>query len=190
MELYYCFHKPYGVLSQFSDEGGHQGLGHFLNLPKDVYPVGRLDHDSEGLLLLTNDNRLKTRLLDPNKGHQRTYFIQVEGQITENDIAKLLLPMEINFKGKRHNCVAVNAKIIDDPNFGERVPPIRVRKEIPTSWISVTLTQGKNRQVRRMSAHIGFPTLRLIRVGFGSIQLENLKPGELRTLSERQFLSL
>jgi 23S rRNA pseudouridine2457 synthase len=189
MALYYCFNKPYGVLSQFSDEGGHQGLAHFLNLPKDVYPVGRLDHDSEGILLLTNDNRLKTRLLDPKKGHPRTYFIQVEGQITEKDVSQLLIPMEINFKGKRHDCVAIAAKVIESPNFEERFPPIRFRKEIPTSWLSITLTQGKNRQVRRMTAHIGFPTLRLVRVGFDTVTLGDLKPGELKELSERQFIS-
>jgi len=190
MALYYSFNKPYGVLSQFSDEDGHQGLGHFLDLPKDVYPVGRLDHDSEGLLLLTNDNRLKTRLLDPKKGHPRTYHIQVEGQITEKDVARLVIPMDINFKGKIHSCVATKAQLIENPDIEERVPPVRFRKEIPTSWISITLTQGKNRQVRRMTAHIGFPTLRLIRVGFDTVTLGDLKPGEYKQLSERQFLSL
>jgi len=188
--LYYAFYKPFGVLSQFTDEDGHPGLGHLLDLPKDIYPIGRLDRDSEGLLLLTNDNRLKHHLLQPENNHPRTYWVQVDGEMKQSDIEKFLEPMDINFKGKVHRCKARSAKIIDAPDIGLRIPPIRLRKEIPTSWISIELTQGKNRQVRRMTANIGFPTLRLVRVAFGSIQLTNLKPGELVQLNAEEIKQL
>jgi 23S rRNA pseudouridine2457 synthase len=188
--LYYAFNKPFGVLSQFSDEDGHPGLGRLIDLPNDVYPIGRLDRDSEGLLLLTNDNRFKHHLLQPENEHSRTYWVQVEGAIHSADIELLLQPMEINFKGKVHQCLAKSAAILDNPDIWLRVPPIRFRKEIPTSWISLELTQGKNRQVRRMTAQIGFPTLRLVRVAFGSILLSKLKPGELVQLSKHDLQNL
>jgi len=183
--LYYAFHKPFGVLSQFSDEDGHPGLGRLIDLPKDVYPIGRLDRDSEGLLLLTNDNRLKHHLLQPENEHSRIYWVQVEGTIKSGEVEKLLQPMDINFKGNVHQCTAKSASILENPEIEIRVPPIRFRKEIPTSWISLEITQGKNRQVRRMTAHIGYPTLRLIRVAFGNVRLEKLKPGELVKLAEQ-----
>lgn len=186
-KLYFRFYKPFGVLSQFTDEDGNPGLGKFLKLPNDVYPVGRLDKDSEGLLLLTNDNEIKNKLLDPETGHERTYWVQVEGQITEEALNKLQLPMALNYKGKTHHTRGAKAIRLSDPVLPERTPPIRFRKNIPTSWISLTLSEGKNRQVRKMTAAAGFPTLRLVRAAFGSVTLDGLEPGKLESLSAKDI---
>jgi 23S rRNA pseudouridine2457 synthase len=187
---YFKFYKPYGVLSQFSDEDGNPGLGRFLELQKDIYSVGRLDKDSEGLLLLTNDNKLKHRLLLPEEGHLRTYWVQVEGAITSEAIQELNNPVLLNFKGKKYLTRSGSASAIEPGELPERVPPVRYRKQIPTSWLSISLTEGKNRQVRKMTAAVGFPTLRLIRVQFGSVLLGNLKPGEIQPLNETELHEL
>lgn len=187
-KLYFRFYKPFGVLSQFTDEDGNPGLGRYLSLPNDVYPVGRLDKDSEGLLLLTNDSAIKNKLLDPERGHQRTYWVQVEGQITDAALNELQLPMALNYKGKTHRTRSAIAEHISVPEIPERNPPIRFRKNVPTSWISLTLREGKNRQVRKMTAAVGFPTLRLVRASFGAVKLEGLSPGKTESLSVSEIM--
>lgn len=179
---YYIFHKPYGVLSQFTSEGPNPGLGTILSLPPDVYPVGRLDLDSEGLLLLTNDKYLNYRLLDPENGHPRTYWAQVEGDITDEALDKLRTGVDLRINGKTFRTLPAQARKIEPPSLPPRNPPIRVRLSVPDSWIELTLTEGKNRQVRRMTAAVGFPTLRLVRCKIGALELDDLKVGELREI--------
>ena len=177
---YFIIHKPCGMLSQFTPESGHAVLGDLLEFPTDVYPVGRLDHDSEGLLLLTNDKKINGLLLDPLKKHNRTYWVQVEGQVTREALLQLEQGVQISIDGKKHQTMPAKAKLIDPaPAVAERNPPIRFRKNIPTSWIELTLHEGKNRQVRRMTAATGFPTLRMIRVKMENLLLDDLKVGEV-----------
>jgi 23S rRNA pseudouridine2457 synthase len=177
---YFIVHKPCGVLSQFTDKGNRLTLSSIYSFPKEVYPVGRLDQDSEGLLIMTNDKALTDYLLNPKNKHEREYYIQVEGIPSETDLQKLRDGIIL----KDGKTLPAKAKLIDDPNFPPRVPPIRERKNIPTSWISLTLAEGKNRQVRRMTAAIGFPTLRLVRVRIKNLFLSDLKTGEVRELNE------
>jgi len=185
MFSYYIFHKPYQVLSQFSREGDKQTLAHFFKgLPKNVYPVGRLDYDSEGLLLLTDDKALTHQLLDPMHGHTRTYLVQVEGSITDEAIKKLSGGVDIRLDGKQYHTKKAGAEIVDEPAVHDRNPPVRFRRHIPTSWIQLTLTEGKNRQVRRMTAAVGFPTLRLIRYAIGAVTLGAIPPGSYSALQE------
>lgn len=180
------FHKPYDVLSQFSqDIPGQRTLADY-DLPKGVYAAGRLDRDSEGLLLLTNDGPLIKRLLDPEHGHRRTYLVQVEGEITEAALKQLRDGVTIS----EYRTKPAEAQMIHHPEITERVPPIRVRKSIPTSWIRLVLTEGKNRQVRRMTAKVGFPTLRLIRESIGEFGLDGLQPGAYRQLSSGEIEKL
>lgn len=189
MSICYALNKPFGVLSQFTNEGGHPGLGSLdLKLPTDVYPIGRLDRDSEGLLLLSNDSNLIHELLEPRNGHPRTYHVQVEGSVTREQIESLIEPMELRIKKRQHRTKPCRAKVISDPNVDERVPPIRERKSIPTEWIQMRLTEGKNRQVRKMTAYVGLPTLRLIRTQIGDLSLDalNLKPGQVMLLNAEQ----
>ena len=183
---YFIFNKPYGVLSQFTDKNGRQTLAGKYDFPKDVYPVGRLDLDSEGLLLLTNDKHLIDYLLNPRNKHEREYYVQVEGIPEERDLNKLREGVIIQDK----KTLPAKAKIITEPSIPPRIPPVRERRNIPTTWISLTLTEGKNRQVRRMTANIGFPTLRLIRVRIKNILLGNLKSGEVKELSVREAAKL
>lgn len=172
------FNKPYGVLSQFTPEAGHRALNEF-GFPPGVYAAGRLDHDSEGALLLTDDGQLIKRLLSPKNAHPRTYLAQVDGEITEEAVRKLAAGVVI--KGYRTRpCKA--EKVVAPEGLWERVPPIRYRAAIPTSWVRLTLTEGKNRQVRHMTAAVGFPTLRLIRVQIGDLGLGELQPGEWRVV--------
>jgi len=184
MLRYIIFYKPFQVLAQFSKEGEKKTLADFFHdFPKDVYPVGRLDYDSEGLLLLTNDKQLTYRLLEPKFKHSRTYWVQVEGSITEDAVAQLKKGVVINVNGKQYKTASAKATIFSEaPKVPERNPPIRYRKEIPTSWISLTITEGKNRQVRKMTAAVGFPTLRLIRYSIGGVTIEGLDVGEYREL--------
>ena len=175
------FNKPYGVLSQFTPEAGHPALDEF-GFPPGVYAAGRLDHDSEGALLLTDDGRLIKRLLDPKFEHPRTYLAQVDGQITPEAIKQL--SRGVTIKGYRTKpCKAELATPPDD--LWDRVPPIRYRAAIPTSWVKLTLIEGKNRQVRHMTAAVGFPTLRLIRIQIGDLSLDGLQPGEWRVVTGR-----
>ena len=175
------FNKPFGVLSQFTPEAGHRALNEF-GFPPNVYAAGRLDHDSEGALLLTDDGRLVKKLLDPKFEHPRTYLAQVEGQITPEALRQLAKGVTI--KGYRTKpCKAEMA--VPPANLWERVPPIRYRAAIPTSWVKLTLIEGKNRQVRHMTAAVGFPTLRLIRIQIGNVALGDLQPGEWRVVNDR-----
>ena len=174
------FNKPYGVLSQFTPEAGHRALDEF-GFPPGVYAAGRLDHDSEGALLLTDDGKLIKRLLDPKFEHPRTYLAQVDGQITSEAIKQLSKGVVI----KGYRTKPCKAELATPPdNLWERVPPIRYRAAIPTSWVKLTLIEGKNRQVRHMTAAVGFPTLRLIRVQIGDLKLDGLQPGEWREIKK------
>ncbi|MCZ2201738.1 rRNA large subunit pseudouridine synthase E [Cylindrospermopsis raciborskii] len=177
---YIIFHKPYGVLSQFTRElPEHVTLKDYIDVP-DVYPVGRLDWDSEGLLLLTNDGKLQHHIANPRFGHQRTYWVQVERIPDPVAIAKLGQGVEI----QNYRTLPARVKLLlEEPTVGERYPPIRYRKNVPTAWLEMTLKEGKNRQVRRMTAAVGFPTLRLIRVRIAQLQLDDLPVGTWRYLS-------
>lgn len=173
------FNKPYGVVSQFTPLAGHPTLAGF-GLPKGLYPAGRLDHDSEGLLLLTSDGALQHLLTDPKHRHPRTYWAQVERVPDEAALAKLRAGVRLK-DGPTRPC---EARLLDGaPDLPARVPPIRFRKNVPDSWLELTLTEGRNRQVRRMTAHVGFPTLRLVRARIGALSLEGLAPGDWRELT-------
>ncbi len=175
------FNKPFGVLSQFTPEAGHQALNEF-GFPPGVYAAGRLDHDSEGALLLTDDGCLIKKLLDPKYEHPRTYLAQVDGQITQEAVEQLKRGVTI----KGYHTKPCKAEIAEQPEgLWDRVPPIRYRANIPTSWVRLTLIEGKNRQVRHMTAAVGFPTLRLIRVQIGDHSLDGLQPGEWRVISKK-----
>jgi 23S rRNA pseudouridine2457 synthase len=177
---YFIFYKPFNVLSQFSEEGDKKTLAHYLpHVAKNVYPVGRLDYDSEGLLLLTNDKALTHQLLDPSFKHKRTYLVQVEGLINAVAIKNLQQGVIITIDGKKYTTLPAEAELLSAPPLlPDRNPPIRYRKNVPDSWLSLTLTEGKNRQVRRMTAAVGFPTLRLVRYSIGSVTIGNMQPGE------------
>lgn len=172
------FNKPYGVLSQFTPEDGHPGLKDYIDIP-GVYAAGRLDRDSEGLLILTDDGSLQHRLADPRHKLPKTYWVQVEGAPTDADLAPLRQPLDLG----DFITQPAQARVIAEPeNLWPRDPPVRFRMAIPTTWIEVVLKEGKNRQVRRMTAKAGFPTLRLIRAAIGAYRLEGLRPGEMRVL--------
>lgn len=183
---YFVVNKPYGVLSQFIDEEGRRTLKSLFSFPKNVYPVGRLDMDSEGLLIITNDKFLTNHLLNPKHNHEKEYYAQVEGILKRNSLEELCKGVLI--EGKK--TLPAKVSLIDEPNFEPRIPPIRERKTIPTSWISVTITEGRNRQVRKMTAVVGHPTLRLVRVRIKNITLGNMKIGEVRQLTYSEIEGL
>ena len=180
---YFVLNKPYGVLSQFTSENDKKTLADLYNFPPDVYPVGRLDFDSEGLLLLTNDKSLIDYLLNPRNKHEREYYVQVEGCPSADNLAGL--ESGIIIEGKK--TLPAKARILDNFNIEPRNPPIRYRKNIPDSWISLVLIEGRNRQVRKMTAAIGYPTLRLIRVRIKNILLGDLESGEVRRLTKAEI---
>lgn len=182
---YYIVYKPYQVLCQFSKEDNKKTLKDFFDVERDVYPIGRLDYDSEGLLILTNDKQLNYKLLHPKFEHKKTYWLQVEGTATNNDLQKLQQGVIINIDGKPYKTKPCIAKFFaTEPNVVERFPPIRFRKNIATSWISLTLTEGKNRQARKMTAAINYPTLRLIRHSIENIFLDKMQSGDMIQLSK------
>ncbi|HRH47856.1 MAG TPA: pseudouridine synthase [Panacibacter sp.] len=186
MKRYFIVHKPYLVLSQFTSASGKQTLADYFKLPKNIYPVGRLDEDSEGLLILTNDEKLNNRLLNPFFEHEREYVVQVDGAVTQDAIIQLQQGIDINLNGKLYNTKPCKVSLFTETDLlPPRNPPIRFRKEIPASWLKIILTEGKNRQVRRMTAKAGFPALRLIRTRIEGIVLGDLKPGEMKELSEK-----
>ncbi len=169
------FNKPYGVLSQFTDAEGRATLADYVSIG-DIYPAGRLDRDSEGLLLLTDDGKLQQRLSDPRFKQPKTYWVQVEGEPDDPALEKLRRGIKLD---DRLTAPAVVERM-PEPDLWPREPPIRERKSIPTSWISITITEGRNRQVRRMTAAVGYPTLRLVRYSVGAHTIDNLNPGEWR----------
>lgn len=180
------FNKPYGVVSQFTPLAGHPTLAAF-GLPKGLYPAGRLDRDSEGLLLLTSDGALQHLLTDPKYRHPRTYWAQVERVPDEGSLSKLRAGVRLK-DGMTRPC---EARLLDvEPSLPPRVPPVRFRKNVPTAWVELTLTEGRNRQVRRMTAHVGHPTLRLVRARIGALSLEGLAPGEWRGLTAAESRGL
>ena len=171
-------------MSQFSTQLQKKTLADFFHVPKDVYPVGRLDEDSEGLLILTSDGALNNRLLHPSFAHEREYWVQVDDDITDEALQQLQTGVEINIDGEMYltkSCIA--KKFSEEPHVPYRNPPIRFRKNKPAPWIQMILTEGKNRQVRKMTAKVGFPTLRLIRYRISGIELGNMRPGALIELS-------
>jgi 23S rRNA pseudouridine2457 synthase len=184
---YFKIFKPYGMLSQFSRDGDRSTLADLNGFPPDVYPIGRLDADSEGLLLLTNNAAVNALLLDPKNEHERTYWVQVEGDITPEAIEALQKPLKIKVKNTTHTTLPCRARKIPEPKLPPRVPPVRFRKEIPTSWVELTLVEGKNRQVRKMTAKVGFPTLRLVRVCIKDLKGSGLMPGQVKELNEEDF---
>ncbi|MDO8549508.1 MAG: pseudouridine synthase [Ignavibacteria bacterium] len=181
--FYYILNKPYGVLSQFTDKLNRKTLSGFYNFPKDVYPVGRLDLDSEGLLLLSNDKEMVDFLLNPVNRHEKEYYAQVEGIPSEEDLRKL--EEGVIIEGKK--TLLAKAKIINDPQFPPRKPPVFPRKNKPVCWLSVTVTEGRYRQVRKMTAAVGCPTLRLVRVRIKNILPGNIPPGKVRELTPEEI---
>lgn len=184
---YILFYKPFGVVSQFTPEGGHSSLAEFGPFPATVYPVGRLDADSEGLLLLTDDNEVKHRLLSPRFGHPRTYLVQVEGVPEPDALEKLRSGILLD--GKK-TLPAQARLLLETPSIPPRSTPIRYRKSIPTSWIELELSEGRNRQVRKMTAAVGYPTLRLIRTRILFLTTGELEPGMMRDLSQKEVVRL
>lgn len=178
------FNKPFRVLSQFKSEG-RRSLADYIKIP-DIYPTGRLDFDSEGLLLLTDDGALQHRLTDPRYGHPRTYYVQVEGAITDEAVKSLERGLII----QGYRTKPCQARLLVEPAVWPRDPPIRFRKSIPTSWLELTLVEGRNRQVRHMTAAVGFPTLRLIRVAIGALTIDELPSGSFRNLHSQEIAGL
>ena len=177
------FNKPYGVISQFSKHEKHVSLADFIT-EKDFYPAGRLDHDSEGLLILTDEGKIQHCLSHPKHKQPKTYWVQVEGEITNSALSEL----EKGVTLKDGLTLPAKAKKIEEPELWPRDPPVRYRAAIPTSWCELTITEGKNRQVRRMTAAVGFPTLRLVRISIGEFTIDGLSPGEWRKISTPQQL--
>jgi 23S rRNA pseudouridine2457 synthase len=184
---YLLLYKPFGVLTQFTDRTipPRPTLADFVPIPH-VYSAGRLDADSEGLLLLTDDGRMKNRLMQPEFAHRRTYWVQVEGVPTDDALEALREGVLVQGEWTR----PAEAWVMSEPDLPPRVPPIRYRAAIPTAWISLTLTEGRNRQVRRMTAAVGLPTLRLVRWSMENLTLAGMAPGEWRDLSGPELRSL
>jgi len=176
-----AFNKPFNVLCQFTGSAGHRTLADFLT-EKAVYPAGRLDYDSEGLLLLTDEGKLQQRIADPRHKMKKTYLAQVEGRPDDKALALLRRGVKL-----RDGMTApAGARLVEEPGWlWPREPPIRYRRNIPTAWLEITLTEGRNRQVRRMTAAVGHPTLRLVRMSIGEWSLDGLKPGEWREVSSK-----
>ncbi len=188
--LVYRFWKPYGVLTKFTDAENRPTLADYVHIP-NIYAAGRLDLDSEGLLLLTDSGALSHRLTDPSFAHPRTYWAQVERIPDELALQRLRAGVELSDGGTVcRTRPAVSVRLLPPPDLPERTPPIRARKSVPTAWIALTITEGRNRQVRRMTAAVGHPTLRLVRWAVGSVTLDGLTPGALLPLSQAEIKTL
>lgn len=181
----YRFWKPYNVLTKFTDAEGRPTLADYIDVPK-IYAAGRLDMDSEGLLLLTDSGALQHRLSDPKFEHPKTYWAQVERIPDDAALERLRAGVELSDSGKLWRTKPAQARLIDAPDIPERPVPIRYRANIPTAWLELTITEGKNRQVRRMTAAVGYPTLRLVRWAIGSITLAGLQPGQYQPLTKSE----
>lgn len=180
---YILFNKPYAVLSQFTSEDGKQSLQDF-GFPRDVYPVGRLDYDSEGLLLLTDDNEIKHRLTDPKFKLPKTYLVQVERIPSAGSLQQLCAGVVIEGRKTR----PAEVRLLDhEPDIPPRSVPIRFRKTVPTAWIELTIREGRNRQVRKMTAAVGHPTLRLVRIKIGNISMGDLQPGQWKVIGREEI---
>jgi len=186
LSKYYALYKPFGVLSQFTSEEGEKTLKSISDFAKDIYPIGRLDKDSEGLLILSNDKQLVNLLLNPKHQHEKEYFVQVEGVPDDESLKKLADGVVI----QGYKTLPAKVRRISEPKLPERIPPIRFRKNIPANWLSITIAEGKNRQVRRMTASVGYPTLRLVRVRICNVYLHGLNIGEIRELSNAEIKEL
>lgn len=185
MTRYFVLYKPFGVLSQFSGED--RTLATLYKFPKTVYPVGRLDKDSEGLLILTDDKQLNHSLLNPKFGHERLYLAQVEGIPQPESLAQLKQGVAIKVEGKLYRTKPASVKILsENPSLPDRDPPIRYRKQVPDTWIALELQEGKNRQVRKMTAAVGYPTLRLVRWSIAQLTIEGYQVGEVREMSREE----
>jgi 23S rRNA pseudouridine2457 synthase len=181
---YILFNKPYAVLSQFTSENGKQSLQDF-KFPKNVYPVGRLDYDSEGLLLLTDDNEIKHKLTDPKFKFPKTYLAQIERIPTEESLQRLRGGVVIEGRKTR----PAEVRLLDeDPNLPLRSVPIRFRITVPTAWIELTIREGRNRQIRKMTAAVGHPTLRLVRIKIGNIRMGELQPGQWKIIEKNEII--
>lgn len=178
------FNKPYGVISQFSPNPPHSTLKDYIKLP-GVYPAGRLDTDSEGLLILTNDGKLQAKISDPKYKKFKTYWVQVERNAHAEQLEQLRNGVDL---GEFVTAKALVKTIAEPSGLWERVPPVRFRKTVPTSWLELSICEGKNRQVRRMTAKVGLPTLRLVRAAIGGISLDDLQPGQWREMSYLDFI--
>ena len=186
---YFLIHKPFNYLSQFTKEvPEHLTLADLGDFPKEVYPVGRLDKDSEGLLLLTDDKKLNHQLLNPEFKHPRMYWAQVEGELSQKALEELRTGVDIRINKKTHRTLPAEIDILEGTQaLEERDPPVRFRANIPTTWIQLTLIEGKNRQVRRMCAKVGFPVLRLVRMSIGRLQLTGIGRGEVVEIEKKEI---
>lgn len=186
---YFLFYKPFGVVCQFTKNSDkkQETIADYGPFPKNVYPVGRLDADSEGLVLLTDDGRLKHYLLEPQYGHPRTYLVQVERIPTAEALDQLQKGVVID----RRKTLPAEVRLLDsEPKLPPRSVPIRFRKNVPTAWLTITLREGRNRQVRKMTASVGFPTLRLARISIGPLSIAGLQPGKHRELTPKEVNQL
>ncbi len=191
MHRYYVIYKPYRMLSQFSPGSDRPSLASLHRFPKDVYPVGRLDADSEGLLVLTNDSALNSLLLDPAHGHARSYHVQVEGRITKEHTRLLENGMDIRVNRKNYRTAPCQARPVGAPDWlPPRHPPVRFRKTVPDSWLEITLREGKHRQVRKMTSAAGFPTLRLVRTAIESLSAQGMMPGDVVEYDKKELYRL
>lgn len=191
LNRYFVVYKPYQVLSQFSSDGSKKSLKDFFQVPSNAYPVGRLDYDSEGLLIITNDKKINSLLLDPKNDHEREYWIQVEGVPTKAQLLHIEKGVEIKVNDKKYLTRSAKVFLFDEPpEVPERFPPIRFRKSVPDHWMSIILKEGKNRQVRKMSAAVGLPTLRLIRYRISHLTIKDMRPGEMIEMNQKDFYNL
>ncbi len=172
-----ALNKPFGVLTQFNDDQGRPTLKDYVDVP-GVYPAGRLDRDSEGLILLTNDGGLQARIANPQYQMAKTYWVQVEGEPTQEQLRRLRAGVELN----DGLTLPAKVRLLDEPQLWDRHPPVRFRKSVPTAWLELIIHEGRNRQVRRMTAAVNLPTLRLLRVRIGSWRLDDLLPGQWREI--------